>query len=112
MVTGEGITKPFEYMAVGLPVLFSDFPKLKQFIGSLGAGMAVDPTDPRKIAEALDYLCEHPEVCREMGEAGRKAVRERYHWEYEERTLLDLYRRIVAGPHAAASATPRTNPQP
>ncbi len=109
-LTGEGNTKLFEYMAVGLPVLFSDFPKLKQFIGSLGAGMPVDSTDPRKIAEAIDFLYEHPDARREMGQRGREAVRDRYHWEYEEKTLLDVYRRIVAGPHAASCATPGANP--
>jgi len=94
-LTGEGNTKLFEFMALGLPVLISDFPRLKEFVCSNGAGYPVDATDPKKIAEAIDYLYENPALRDEMGENGKRAVRERYHWEYEEKVLLEVYGKIA-----------------
>ena len=51
--TGEGNTKLFEYMGSGLPILYSDFPKLRRLIDSIGCGVAVNPTDQGEIAKAL-----------------------------------------------------------
>lgn len=95
-VSGGGNTKLFEFMAVGLPVLISDFPNLRATVDPIGACLPVDPTDPRKIAEAIDYLYEHPEVRRAMGENGRKAVRDRFNWEHEEKKLLEVYRTVLS----------------
>lgn len=93
--TGEGIVKLFEYMSVGLPVLISDFPKLKRLIHLLDAGIAVDPTDPQAIADGIRYLYDNPSRREAMGENGRRAVLERYNWEHEEKKLLDLYARLL-----------------
>ena len=42
--------------------------------------------------KALRRLLEHPEEARQMGENGRRAVREAFNWSVEEQTLLGLYR--------------------
>jgi len=108
-VSGQGNTKLFEYMAAGIPVLISDFPKLREFLDPIGACLAVDPTDPKKIAEAIDYLHENPGQRRAMGQNGRRAVREQYHWEREEKKLLAVYEGLLAGRRRHA---PRTVPTP
>jgi glycosyltransferase involved in cell wall biosynthesis len=95
-VSGEGNTKLFEYMSLGMPVLISDFPNLKQFVYSLGAGYAVDPTDPKAIADAIDFLYEHPELRKKMGMKGREAVRTKYNWEYQEKKLLRVYEKVLS----------------
>ena len=94
--TGEGNTKLFEFMGLGIPVLFGDLPNLRKFMDTTGAGLAVDPTSPVKIAEAIDQLRDDPALCRALGENGRKAVRERFNWEKEEEKLLALYARVLA----------------
>lgn len=94
--TGEGNTKLFEYMSAGLPVLYSDFPKMKAFIGALGAGMPVDPTDPRRIAEQIEFLMQNEELRKKMGENGIAAVRNRHNWEAQERKLLKVYEKVLA----------------
>jgi glycosyltransferase involved in cell wall biosynthesis len=94
---GEGIVKLYEYMSVGLPVLVSNFPKLKALIERLDAGMAVDPTSPEAIARAIEFLHENPAVRRRMGDNGRRAVREQFNWEHEEQKLLAIYHKLTAG---------------
>lgn len=95
--TGEGIIKLFEYMSVGLPVLISNFPKLKELIESLQSGVAVDPTSPEEIAKAIEYLYQNPAVRCKMGENGRRAVRKRFNWEHEEQKLLEIYDTVLSG---------------
>lgn len=89
------LTKFFEYMAAGLPVIASDFPVWRELFASTGAGICVDPADPQAIVEAVRALHADPERARTMGEAGRRAVRERFNWDGEARRLVDLYDRLL-----------------
>jgi glycosyltransferase involved in cell wall biosynthesis len=84
-----------ECMALGLPVVFSDFPNYRQVAGESGAGIAVDPTKPEQIAEAIARLVCNPDLAKLMGEAGRHAVRERFNWHVERAKLLKLYQDIL-----------------
>lgn len=87
--------KLFEYMAVGLPVIASDFPLWKEIIESNHCGLTVEPRNPKKIAQAIEYLLNNPELRREMGENGKKAVIETYNWEKESEKLLSVYKRVL-----------------
>lgn len=87
--------KMFEYMAAGLPVIASDFHLWRKIIQESKSGVCVDPLRPKDIAKAVEYLIEHPEKAREMGENGRKAILERYNWENEEKKLLRIYDEIT-----------------
>jgi len=60
-------------------------------------GLTVNPLDPKEIASAVEYLIEHPEEARKMGENGRKAVLEKYNWENESKKLLALYEDLLKG---------------
>lgn len=88
--------KMFEYMAAGIPVIASDFPLWRAIVEASACGICVDPQDPRAIAEAIDYLAEHPDEARRMGSNGRAAVAQRYNWANEEDKLLDFYADILA----------------
>ncbi len=92
---GENIVKLFEYMSARLPVIISNFPKLKKLILNIGCGITVDPTNPEEIAKAIEYLIEHPDEAKQMGENGRKAVLEKYNWENEEKKLLRIYEELL-----------------
>jgi glycosyltransferase involved in cell wall biosynthesis len=83
--------KMFEYMAAGLPVIASNFPLWKQIIEGNQCGFCVDPLKPEAIADAIDYLVNHPGVAQQMGRNGHKAVLEKYNWCIEEQKLLGLY---------------------
>lgn len=87
--------KLFECMMFSLPVVASDFPLWKKIVEANGCGLNVDPTDPEKIARAIEYIIENPSVARRMGENGRKVILEKYNWEVEARKLIKVYERIV-----------------
>ncbi|UTR16218.1 glycosyltransferase [Salipaludibacillus sp. LMS25] len=91
------LTKFFEYMTAGIPILCSDFPEWEKFITKYQCGLTVDPYNSKKIKEALDYLKAHPEEAIAMGERGRKAVADNLNWEREEEKLVSWYAKLLRG---------------
>ena len=85
------LTKFFEYMAAGLPIVSSDFPTWRTLVEQPGAGLAVDPADWNDIIAAIQRLHDHPEEAVAMGLNGRKAVQERFNWQSQADNLLGLY---------------------
>jgi len=88
-------TKVYEYMAMGLPVIISNTPYAVKMIEKYKFGIAVDPSDPEKIADAINYLFEHPQEAYNMGQNGRRAVLEEFNWGIEEKKLIALYEELV-----------------
>ena len=89
------LTKFFEYMAAGLPILASDFPVWKNLIEGQGVGLCVDPTDPDAIVAKIRWLVAHPEEAHAMGERGRAAVRSTFNWGREAEKLIGLARDLT-----------------
>ncbi len=89
------LTKIFEYMAFGIPVLCADFPNLREIVEGAECGICVDPENGVAAAEAVRYLWEHPEAARRMGENGREAARTTYNWDTQADKLLRLYDTIL-----------------
>lgn len=85
---GENIVKLWEYMSIGLPVLLSDFKTLTDLNNELKFGKNVKPDDPSKIAEAIDWLIDHPQERKIMGENGRACVLNHYNAENYTKGLL------------------------
>jgi glycosyltransferase involved in cell wall biosynthesis len=91
------LTKFFEYMAAGLPVVASGFPVWRQLIEGERVGICVDPEDPAAAAAAVLWLHEHPEEARAMGLRGRRAVAEKFNWASQARRLVELYHGLLDG---------------
>jgi glycosyltransferase involved in cell wall biosynthesis len=89
--------KLFEYMSASLPVVASNFPLWKEIVEKNNCGICVDPTKPKEIAKAIEYLITHPDEARKMGENGRKSVLEKYNWEKESEKLIEIYTRLAGG---------------
>ena len=89
-------TKLFEYMALGLPVITSDFPLYQNVVDRHTCGFCVSPYEPNQIADALTYLIEHPDEARAMGQRGRSAVEAIYNWTSESKKLLDYYAVVLS----------------
>lgn len=88
--------KMFEYMSASIPVIASSFDLWQSIIEETNCGLCVDPLDPHSVAEAIDYLVDHPDEARQMGENGRAAVLSRYNWAQEEKKLLSFYNEILS----------------
>lgn len=87
--------KMFEYMAAGAAVVASNFPLWSDIIEKEECGICVDPSSATAIAGAIRFLIDNPEAAIEMGERGKKAVKQRYNWDGEFIKLLSLYEKIL-----------------
>jgi glycosyltransferase involved in cell wall biosynthesis len=85
--------KLFEFMRAGLPVVASKLPRLTEIVTSAGCGLIVDATNPQEIANAINWLLEHPVEAEQMGARGREAVLKTYNWHSQAEELLKLYQR-------------------
>jgi glycosyltransferase involved in cell wall biosynthesis len=88
--------KMFEYMQAGLPVVASDFPVWRGIIESAGCGLLVapGPGSSQQIAAAIRHLVNDSHLRQRMGQAGIRAVREKYSWQNEVVALIAEYDRI------------------
>lgn len=87
-------TKLFEYMAAGLPVIASDFRQFRTLVEDIGCVLFVDPKDARALANAIQWIFDHPEEAEAMGQRGKQAVQDRFNWDTESERLVELYRGI------------------
>ncbi|WP_078594217.1 glycosyltransferase [Evansella clarkii] len=90
------LTKFFEYMTAGIPIICSNFKVWKDFIDKYRCGIAVDPYNEEEIRQAINYLRSNPAEAKKMGENGRKAVLKELNWGKEEEELISLYQRMQA----------------
>ncbi len=89
--------KMFEYMAAGIPIIFSDFDfwkKLAMKDEESVCGIAVDAQNVDQIREAIKFIVDHPEKAEEWGRNGIRLANEVYNWKAEEAKLLELYKSL------------------
>lgn len=87
--------KMFEYMSAEVPVIASDFPLWRKIIDGAQAGICVDPQSSQAIASAIRELVKNPVKVEKMGEAGRRAVLEKYNWPNEAKKLIEFYKGLL-----------------
>ncbi len=83
--------KIFQYMVRGRPVVVSDCPPLARIAIESGGGVVFRYDDPEALARAIIDLAGDENKRRRMGEAGRRAVMEKYNWETTSAPLVELY---------------------
>ena len=82
-------------MAIGIPVIASNFPLYRAIIENNSCGLCVDPLDPNGIADAIQWIFSNPEEGSAMGLRGQKAICKRYTWESQAGKLLKFYNEIL-----------------
>ncbi len=92
-------TKVYEYMAMGLPVIISDYAFSRKVNEQYNFAILVEPENIQEIANAINYLLENPEIAKQMGQNGRRAVEEEYNWATQEKKLLTLYKELSGEVH-------------
>lgn len=83
-----------EGLASGIPVLASDFPASREYIGP-DAGYTLDNASVGAWAETLQRLLHDDSACREMGAAARKRAESLYDWSVVSDQYRDLYRSLA-----------------
>jgi hypothetical protein len=86
--------KLFEYMAAGLPVIVSPAESVARIVREEGAGIVVG-YNPAEMAQAIIELAKDKDLRNRMGEAGKKAVREKYNWKNDSQILINIYDRFL-----------------
>ena len=87
--------KIFEYMSAGLPVVATALPMYQSILDQYPVGLGVAENSPRAIADAINYLIDHPDKAKDMGKQGLEAIRKVYNWETESKKLLSFYEQIL-----------------
>ncbi len=85
-------TKPFEYMALGLPVIMSDFPYWRDFFKDLA--LYVNPEDSIDIKNKIIEMFADKEKYEYMSIASKSKIINEYNWQIESEKLIDLYRNL------------------
>lgn len=83
-----------EGMAARLPVVISDQVGIHREVREYEAGL-VTRCDAQEIAVALERLLDDDSLRRQMGENGRRLVREKFTWSQVGAELLKLYQSIL-----------------
>ena len=99
--------KLFHYMLLGKPVVTSDCKPLRRIVEETGCGVVHRSGDAEAFAMAVAGLTDEA-LRTQMGEAGQRAVRERYHWDRDAERLLGLYEELPAATSSSSSASRRS----
>jgi glycosyltransferase involved in cell wall biosynthesis len=81
-----------EALAAGVPVVQPRFASFPEFIEVTGGGLLYDPDKPAALEDALEGLLLNPELARKLGDAGQKAVQEKYSAETMAQAMLQVLR--------------------
>lgn len=88
-------TKCCEYMSMGLPVIITRHPYNEKMLSEYSFGICVDPENTNEYAEAIRYLLDNPDIAKELGQNGRKLIKEKLNWEIEQQKMLELYMKVL-----------------
>ncbi len=83
--------KIFQCMAMGKPVIVSSAAPLERIVRETGAGLAYPSGDVQLLAQAVIKIYGDNGLATALGEAGKRAVKERYNWQREGEKLIALY---------------------
>ena len=92
--------KLFQYMLLKKPVVVSSCRPLQRVIDETGGGAVFEAGRPDSLAQTIVSLRDAAARDR-LGEAGYRAVNDKYSWQVTSRTLLDVYRQLTPEPAGA-----------
>ncbi|MFT4803786.1 MAG: glycosyltransferase involved in cell wall biosynthesis [Psychroserpens sp.] len=82
--------KMFEYMSVGVPIISSDLPVLKEVLVHNKNALLVKPNNVDEWSRALQQIDESPELEEKLGQTAYKQYAEKYTWKIRAKGILNL----------------------
>jgi glycogen(starch) synthase len=79
------------------PVVATNVGGLPEVVAQKQTGFLVEQDDSGALAEAIEFLLEHPKTATEMGKASRRRAQEVFGWKRFEDSYDLIYRRIICG---------------
>lgn len=86
-----------EAMALGVPVAQPSTAAFPEIVAATGGGVLCAPADPLALAVAIEELLLDPARARELGEAGRRAVVERFNASAMARETARVFETVRGG---------------
>jgi glycosyltransferase involved in cell wall biosynthesis len=95
--------KILEAMALGVPVVASDLPAVREILSPGVEGRLVHPDRPSELARALRIVLEFPAAARALGEQGQKRQQRDFTWTASLTRLRALYSSLLQAPSLEAT---------
>ncbi len=92
---GSYPTKMFEYLALGMPVITSDFELYKPIIERHQVGFCIDPLSDTEFEKALVLMMNEPKLRADMSVRAGVLLDGQYSWADEYMKLSEFYTNIV-----------------
>ncbi|MBW6515309.1 MAG: glycosyltransferase family 4 protein [Candidatus Cloacimonetes bacterium] len=86
--------KLFQYMMLGKTVISSNCPPIERILTECQAGLTYNDKDIQELSDKMLYAIHHREEMRMMGQNGRKAVVEKYNWNFAAKNLIAGYQHL------------------
>jgi glycosyltransferase involved in cell wall biosynthesis len=91
---GQMPAKLFDAMSMAKPIIATRVSDIPEVLG--GCGYLVDPGDPQKLIEAIQYILTHSDEANKKGQAARKRCRQKYDIHNLESGLSRLIEQVIA----------------
>ena len=88
---GQVPAKVFDAMAMAKPIIATAVSDLPEILDS--CGWIVEPASPEQLAEAIQYVINHPKEAEQMGQKARQKCIENYSWDAMEKVLVNIFRK-------------------
>ncbi|MBW3013439.1 glycosyltransferase family 4 protein [Candidatus Woesearchaeota archaeon] len=91
-------TFPFvllEAMALGVPVVCSDIPNLKELFIEKGLAVPILPKDPKSIESAVRFCIENPDKINDMANKAQAEIKDNYSWARITEKYKNLYNSMI-----------------
>ncbi|SFO04864.1 glycosyltransferase family 4 protein [Xenorhabdus japonica] len=89
---GSRYTSPlklFEYMAIGKPVVISDFPSIRDAVDENAVNFA-DSENAESFAEQIQWLINHPDEMMAKADYSQQLVIERFNWDQRAKLIMTV----------------------
>jgi glycosyltransferase involved in cell wall biosynthesis len=106
-IAQEGLGRTaVEAMACGRPVVASQIGGLPATVQDGATGLLFEPGDVADLARKLETLFDDPDLCRRLGEAGRRRFEESYSWP----VIIDRHYRPLLKTRPGSGTPPNSRP--